>query len=81
MLCKSMVGWSQSHGVVALGARTEGEAKQMIRDTPNGVQEGELVAAGWRTWLTAAAEEVVQGCQSPGANMFLGWQPQGAKLR
>ncbi|KAG2581118.1 cysteine-rich receptor-like protein kinase 28 [Panicum virgatum] len=80
MLCKSMVGWSQSHGVVALGVRTEGEAKQMIRDTPNGVQ-GELVAAGWRTWLTAAAEEVVQGCQSPGANMFLGWQPQGAKLR
>ena len=80
MLCKSMVGWSQSHGVVALGARTEGEAKQMIRDTPNGVQ-GELVAAGWRTLLTAMAEEVVHGWQSPEPKVVHGWQPPAARLR
>ena len=53
--------------------------KSMV-DMPNGVQ-GELVAAGWRTLLTAMAEEVVHGWQSLGAKVVHGWQPPAARLR
>ena len=61
-----------------IGGRLRHMYKSMV-DMPNGVQ-GELVAAGWRTLLTAMAEEVVHGWQSPEPKVVHGWQPPAARL-